>query len=66
MVDADLILEKLAFVETCVEDLRRLARPALIETDLRIVRDVLEHRLGDLLAFVDALRAALARDADAR
>lgn len=142
MVDADLILKKLAFVETCVEDLRRLARPALIETDLReerfvvhtlqlaiqaaldaashvvsarrlgepqsnrelfdalvragwlpatqsqalrnlagfrnvvvhgyervdlrIVRDVLEHRLVDLLAFVDALRAALARDADAR
>ena len=34
--------------------------------DLRIVRDVLDHRLGDLLAFVDALRAALARDADTR
>jgi uncharacterized protein YutE (UPF0331/DUF86 family) len=142
MVDADLVLKKLAFIETCVEDLRRLARPALIETDLReerfvvhtlqlaiqaaldaashvvsarrlgepqsnrelfdtlvragwlpaaqapalrnlagfrnivvhgyervdlrIVRDVLDHRLGDLLAFVDALRAALARDADTR
>lgn len=142
MVDADLVLKKLAFIETCVEDLRRLARPALIETDLReerfvvhtlqlaiqaaldaashvvsarrlgepqsnrelfdalvragwlpgaqapalrnlagfrnvvvhgyervdlrIVRDVLDHRLGDLLAFVETLRAALARDADAR
>ena len=142
MVDADLVLKKLAFVETCVEDLRRLARPALIETDLReerfvvhtlqlaiqaaldaashvvsarrlgepqsnrelfdalvragwvpasqgvalrnlagfrnvvvhgyekvdlrIVRDVLENRLGDLLAFVEALRGALGREADAR
>jgi uncharacterized protein YutE (UPF0331/DUF86 family) len=34
--------------------------------DLRIVRDMLENRLGELLAFVDALRDALGREADAR
>lgn len=29
------------------------------DVDLAIVRDVLEHRLGDLLAFVDAVRRRL-------
>lgn len=63
MVDADLVLKKLAFIETCVEDLRRLARPALIETDLREERFVV-HTLQ--LAIQASLDAALARDADAR
>lgn len=77
MTDAPLIEKKLALIETCVGDLRRLARPALLATDVReerfaehtlqmaiqaaldIVRDVLEHRLDDLLAFVRAIRARL-------
>lgn len=31
----DLLAKKLAFVEICVAELRRLARPELIETDVR-------------------------------
>lgn len=135
MTDAPLVEKKLALIESCVADLRRLARPALLNTDVReerfaehtlqiaiqsaldvashivsdrrlgeprsnrelfgslvrdgwlpddlartlsamagfrnvlvhgydtvdlgIVRDVLEHRLDDLLAFVGAIRARL-------
>ena len=135
MTDPDLIAKKLAFVETCVQELRSLARPELIgkdvreerfvahtlqlavqaaldaashivsdqrlgepatnrdlfrlllradwlpeavaercealagfrnilvhgyqTVDLRIVRDVVEHRLDDLLAFVAAIRSRL-------
>ena len=135
MTDLDLLEKKLAFVETCVQDLRSLARPELIgkdvreerfvahtlqlavqaaldaashivsdqrlgepatnrdlfrlllragwlpqavaerceamagfrnilvhgyqTVDLRIVRDVVEHRLDDLLAFVAAIRSRL-------
>jgi len=35
MTDADLVAKKLAFVETCVRELRALARPELIESDIR-------------------------------
>ena len=35
MVDRDLVLKKLAFVETCVHELRTLARPELIGVDVR-------------------------------
>jgi uncharacterized protein YutE (UPF0331/DUF86 family) len=35
MTDAELIEKKLAFVETCVKELRTLSRPALIATDLK-------------------------------
>ena len=135
MTDLDLLEKKLAFVETCVQELRSLARPELIgkdvreerfvahtlqlavqaaldaashivsdqrlgepatnrdlfrlllragwlpeavaercealagfrnilvhgyqTVDLRIVRDVVEHRLDDLLAFVAAIRSRL-------
>ena len=44
MTDLDLIAKKLATVETCVADLRRLARPAELATDLRERRFV-EHTL---------------------
>ena len=44
MTDADLIAKKLAFVETCVTQLRTLARPALLATDVREERFV-EHTL---------------------
>jgi uncharacterized protein YutE (UPF0331/DUF86 family) len=135
MTDPPLVEKKLAVIETCVSELRRLARPALMATDVReerfaehtlqigiqaaldvashivsderlgeprnnrelfvllergrwidadlshtlsamagfrnvlvhgydtvnldVVRDVLEHRLDDLLAFVRAVRARL-------
>ena len=35
MTDRDLIEKKLAFIETCVVQLRELARPEQIETDIR-------------------------------
>lgn len=44
MTDPDLIAKKLAVIETCVSDLRRLARPAELSRDLRERRFV-EHTL---------------------
>jgi uncharacterized protein YutE (UPF0331/DUF86 family) len=44
MTDPDLIAKKLAFIETCVSQLRRLARPEQIATDVREERFV-EHTL---------------------
>lgn len=35
MTDIELIEKKLAFIETCVRELRTLAKPALIASDLR-------------------------------
>lgn len=40
MVDRDLVLKKLAFIETCVRELRTLARLALIDRDVREERFV--------------------------
>ena len=40
MTDADLVAKKLAFIETCVRELNVLARPGLIEQDLREERFV--------------------------
>ena len=136
MTDVELVAKKLAFIETCVRELREIARPELIATDVReerfvvhtlqvaiqaaldvashivaderlgepennaqlfallarnrwvpdtlagplramvgfrnilvhgyqsvdnaLVRDVVEHRLDDLLAFVSAIRGRLA------
>jgi uncharacterized protein YutE (UPF0331/DUF86 family) len=44
VTDPDLIKKKLALVETCVADLRRLARPAELAHDVREERFV-EHTL---------------------
>jgi len=44
VTDADLIAKKLAFIETCVEQLKRLARPEQMATDVREERFV-EHTL---------------------
>ncbi len=44
MVDQDLLNKKLAFIETCVEDLRRHAKPDLLQTDIREERFI-EHTL---------------------
>lgn len=40
MTDADLVAKKLAFVETCVRQLRELARPEMIDSDVREERFV--------------------------
>jgi uncharacterized protein YutE (UPF0331/DUF86 family) len=44
MTDADLVAERLAFIETCLRELRELARPDLIGADVRETRFV-EHTL---------------------
>ncbi|HUL78793.1 MAG TPA: DUF86 domain-containing protein [Vicinamibacteria bacterium] len=44
MTDAELVAKKLAFIETCVRELRTLARPDRIADDLREERFV-EHTL---------------------
>jgi uncharacterized protein YutE (UPF0331/DUF86 family) len=44
VTDPDLIAKKLAHIETCVEELRTLAQPARLATDIREQRFV-EHTL---------------------
>ena len=44
MTDPDLVAKKLAVIETCIADLRRLARPSELRRDLREQRFV-EHTL---------------------
>lgn len=44
MTDEGLVAKKLAFVETCVRELRTLARPELLDSDVRERRFV-EHTL---------------------
>ena len=44
MTDPELIRKKLAYIETCVQDLRRLANPEVLESDLR-ERRFIEHTL---------------------
>lgn len=44
MTDPELLAKKLAFIETCVAELRRLAQPERIKTDIREERFV-EHTL---------------------
>lgn len=44
MTDPELVAKKLAFIETCVRELRTLARPELIADDVREERFV-EHTL---------------------
>ena len=44
MTDPELVAKKLALIETCVADLRRLARPAALGQDVREERFI-EHTL---------------------
>jgi uncharacterized protein YutE (UPF0331/DUF86 family) len=44
VTDSDLLAKKLALIETCIQQLRQLARPAAIATDVREERFV-EHTL---------------------
>ena len=63
MTDAQLLEKKLALIETCVSDLRRLARPTLLATDVREERFA-EHTLQ--IAIQAALDAASHIVSDAR
>ena len=55
MTDPDLLAKRLAVIDTCVRDLRELARPGAMRTDVREERFV-EHTLQ--LAIQAALDAA--------
>ena len=63
MTDPELIAQKLAFIETCVQELRTLARPAEILHDVREARFVL-HTLQ--IAIQAALDVASHIVSDAR
>lgn len=63
MTDPDLVLKKIARIETCVQDLRRLARLDALESDLREERFV-QHTLQ--LAVQAAIDAAAHVVADER
>ena len=63
MTDPDLVAKKLALIETCVRELRTLARPELIDKDVREARFV-EHTLQ--VAIQAALDAASHVVADER
>ena len=54
MTDPDLLAQKLAFIETCVQDLRTLARPAEILRDVREARFVLHTLQIAIQAALDA------------
>ncbi len=53
MTDRDLLLHKLAFIETCVRELRTLARPAEIQRDVREARFVLHTLQIAIQAAID-------------
>ncbi len=63
MIDSDLVSKKLALVETCVEQLRTIARPENLRTDVREQRFV-EHTLQ--IAIQAALDVASHLVSDAR
>ena len=44
MTDPELLAKKIAFIETCVSELRRMARPDMMEDDIREERFI-EHTL---------------------
>lgn len=44
MTDEDLVRKRLAFIETCLRELRELARPGAMSSDVREERFV-EHTL---------------------
>ena len=62
MTDSDLVEKKLAFIETCVGELRRLSRPEQLEEDVKEARFV-EHTLQiTVQAALDAASHIVADD----
>lgn len=61
MTDEGLVAKKLAFVETCVQELRTLARPELLDTDVRERRFV-EHTLQIALQACQDVASHVASD----
>ena len=61
MTDADLIFKKLAFIETCLSELRSMARPERIETDVKERRFV-EHTLQICVQAVQDIASHIVSD----
>jgi uncharacterized protein YutE (UPF0331/DUF86 family) len=61
MTDVDLILKKLAFIETCLAELRSLARPERIETEVKERRFV-EHTLQICIQAVQDVASHIVSD----
>jgi uncharacterized protein YutE (UPF0331/DUF86 family) len=70
MTDAELVEKKLAFIESCLSDLARLACiemagfrnlvvHAYVSVDMELVGQVVRNDLGELQAFVGSIRARL-------
>lgn len=69
MTDAELVAKRLALIETYLAELADSLRRAVgfrnvivhgyASVDVAVVRDVVEHHLGDLDAFVAVVRARL-------
>lgn len=61
MTDLDLILKKLAFIETCLMELRTLSKPEALETDVKERRFV-EHTLQVCLQAVQDVALHIVAD----
>lgn len=61
MTDPELLTKKLAFVESCVAELRRLARPEAMATDVREERFV-EHTLQIAIQAVQDVASHIVSD----
>lgn len=61
MTDLDLVLKKLAFIETCLTELRSLSKPEALETDVKERRFV-EHTLQVCLQAVQDVASHIVAD----
>ena len=61
MTDVDLLLKKLAFIDTCLAELRTLSKPELLETDVKERRFV-EHTLQVCLQAVQDIASHVVAD----
>lgn len=61
MTDLELVLKKLAFIETCLTELRTLSKPEALETDVKERRFV-EHTLQVCLQAVQDVASHIVAD----
>ncbi len=63
MTDPALVAKKLALIETCLSRNMAGFRNILVhgydDVDVSVIRSILDHHLGDLAAFVTAVRSRL-------
>jgi uncharacterized protein YutE (UPF0331/DUF86 family) len=62
MTDVELVAKRLAFIETCVRELREIARPELIATDVREERFVVHTLQLAIQAALDVASHIVADD----